>query len=105
MPSPPESITPETCVLFVGFQAPGTPGRAIQRAAQAGGDYVLLDGQRVPVVTLDGLSAHADRDWLAALPSPRRIAINHGEPEAQRALAQRLSELSWAERPCTEPPR
>jgi metallo-beta-lactamase family protein len=87
---------PETTVLFVGFQAPGTPGRSIQRAAQDGNDYVVLDGQQVPVrarvETLDGLSAHADRDelvsWLEALPGPRRIAINHGEPEAQRALAQ-----------------
>ena len=93
---------PETCVLFVGFQAPGTPGRAIQRAAQEGGDYVMLGGERVPVrarvETLDGLSAHADREeltrWLGALPGPRRIAINHGEPEAQRALAQYLREQS-----------
>ena len=89
---------PETCVLFVGFQAPGTPGRAIQRAAADGGGYVELSGERVPVrarvESLDGLSAHADRDelsrWICALPGPRRIALNHGEPEAQRALARHL---------------
>ncbi|HTU57392.1 MAG TPA: MBL fold metallo-hydrolase RNA specificity domain-containing protein, partial [Polyangiales bacterium] len=49
---------------------------------------------RARVETLDGLSAHADREelarWLGALPGPRRIAINHGEPDAQRALAQYL---------------
>jgi len=91
---------PETCVLFVGFQAPGTPGREIQRAARSGGGHVQLDGQRVPVrarvESLEGLSAHADRDellgWIRALPSPHRIAINHGEPEAQRALAQLIDE-------------
>jgi len=91
---------PETCVLFVGFQAPGTPGRAIQRAARDGGGYVDLEGQsvavRAQVETLDGLSAHADREellsWISALPAPRRVVINHGEPETQRAFAQFIGE-------------
>lgn len=89
-----------TTVLFVGFQAPGTPGRAIQEAAQERGRSggpgarsatVRLAHETVPVratvETLSGLSAHADRlellRWLRAIPSPRRIALHHGEPEAQ----------------------
>ncbi|HKU38272.1 MAG TPA: MBL fold metallo-hydrolase [Polyangiales bacterium] len=83
------------CVLFVGYQARGTPGRAIQLAARSGG-HVRLGGQDVPVrariETLSGLSAHADRNellrWLHALPAPRRIALHHGEPEAQAAFAR-----------------
>ncbi len=90
---------PETCVLFVGYQARGTPGRAIQEAARRGGGLVRLDGEdvmvRCEVATLSGLSAHADRAellrWLRALPNPRRVALHHGEPEAQRAFA------AWAE--------
>lgn len=86
---------PETCVLFVGYQARGTPGRAIQEAARRGGGRVRLDGEEVmvrcEVQTLSGLSAHADRTellrWLRALPNPRRVALHHGEPEAQRAFA------------------
>ncbi len=88
---------PETCVLFVGYQAHGTPGRAIQEAAGRGGS-VALEGERVPVraevVTLSGLSAHADRDeltaWARALPSPTTFVLHHGEPDAQRALRDHL---------------
>ena len=80
-------------MLFVGFQAPGTPGHAIQRARRGGGT-VWLDGEEVPVrasvETLSGLSAHADRGelvrWLGAIPDVRKVALHHGEPEAQRGL-------------------
>jgi metallo-beta-lactamase family protein len=83
---------PETCVLFVGYQAAGTPGRAIQAARP--GDRVRIDGEEVPVraaiETLSGLSAHADRKellrWLRALPAPRAVALHHGEPEQQEAF-------------------
>ncbi len=84
---------PENTLLFVGHQAEGTPGRRIQEAAARDGE-VHLGGERVRVRarirTLKGLSAHADRDellaWLAHLPSVRRVALHHGEVEAQRAL-------------------
>ena len=85
-----------TTVVFTGFQAPGTPGRAIQRAAKRehGAGTVRLDGEdvvvRASVETLPGLSAHADRGelgrWLRAIPAARRVALHHGEPDAQRAL-------------------
>ncbi len=88
---------PETCLIFVGFQAPGTPGRDIQQAARKRGK-VRLGGHDVPVrasiETLSGLSAHADRvelrRWLSGLPQPRRVALHHGEVEAQDALASWL---------------
>ncbi len=88
---------PETCVLFVGYQAPGTPGAAIQRAARRGGsERVDFAGQSVPVraevVTLSGLSAHADRGelahWLHAIPGVQSVALHHGEPRAQQGLAE-----------------
>ena len=83
---------PETCVLFAGYQAAGTPGRVIQRARP--GEQVRLDGEEVTVrasiETLTGLSAHADRNellrWLRALPSVGRVALHHGEPEQQQAF-------------------
>jgi metallo-beta-lactamase family protein len=87
----------ETAVLLVGYQAPGTPGGAIQRARP--GDTVELDGRRIhmgaTVETLSGLSAHADRtelgDWLAHIPGACRVALHHGDPQAQEALAQWLA--------------
>lgn len=52
-------------VLFVGYQAAGTPGHAIQSFGPKGG-YVDLDGERLAiragVTTIGGYSAHADQD-------------------------------------------
>jgi metallo-beta-lactamase family protein len=88
----------ETSVIFVGYQAHGTPGRAIQNAARRGGT-VEIRGEEVPVradiTTISGLSAHADRrelkHWLDSLPqTPKRIALHHGEPETQRSFANWL---------------
>jgi len=87
-----------TTLLFVGFQAPGTGGRKIQEAARnrhgGGSTKVWLDGEQVTVraniETLSGLSAHADRSelrrWLGAIPRPRRVALHHGEVDAQNGF-------------------
>lgn len=84
----------QSTILFVGYQAEGTPGRAIQRAAARGG-RVWLDHEevkvRADVETLSGLSAHADRRelarWLNAIPNVKKVVLHHGEPKAQRAFA------------------
>ena len=83
-----------TTVLFVGYQAEGTPGRRIQDAARSGG-RVRVDGEevvvRARVATLRGLSAHADRGelraWLGHIPDVRRVALHHGDVQAQEAFA------------------
>lgn len=85
-------------LLFAGHQGEGTPGRRIQDASRSGGS-VWLEGQEVPVRaridTLRGLSAHADRNelaaWLRAIPRVKRVALHHGEVSAQRALVTFLS--------------
>jgi metallo-beta-lactamase family protein len=67
---------PRNDILFVGYQAAGTPGRAIQKYSQRPGGYVVLDGERktikAKVHTLSGYSAHADQkglvDWIASMP-------------------------------------
>lgn len=83
-----------TTVVFVGYQAEGTPGRRIQEAARSGG-RVRVDGEdvrvRATITTLKGLSAHADRKellaWLRRIPEVTRVALHHGEEGAQRAFA------------------
>jgi len=86
-----------TTVLFVGYQAAGTRGRALQDGAK----QIRIHGQEVTVrahiETLDGMSAHADRseivDWLkGAVRPPRQIYLVHGEPEASEALAALVAE-------------
>lgn len=84
----------DTTVLFVGYQAEGTPGRRIQDAAEVGG-RVDIDGEsvlvRAKIATLRGLSAHADRKelltWVGHIPNVRRVALHHGEAKAQEAFA------------------
>ena len=86
-----------TTVLFVGFQAAGTRGRALQD----GREFVRMFGREIPVKarieTLDGLSAHADRGeilaWLGkGAGRPGRVHLVHGEPEARDALAGLIRE-------------
>lgn len=89
---------PKNTLLFVGHQAVGTPGRRIQESAKAG-TTVWLDHEevmiRARIETLRGLSAHADRgelrQWLAHIPSPRAVALHHGERQAQDDLAAYLT--------------
>lgn len=92
---------PRHHVLFVGYQASGTPGALIQRALPGQGE-VALDGQRVAiragVSTVAGYSAHADQSGLLAFVRemqrwPEQIHLVHGEPRAKRALGHALKAL------------
>lgn len=89
---------PRHDVLFVGYQAAGTPGRDIQRYGPRGG-YVVLDGERydirAQVQTIGGYSAHADQrnlvDFVTGIPTPpREIRLVHGDDGAKSALASKL---------------
>jgi len=88
-------------VLFVGYQAVGTPGQAIQTFGPVGG-YVDIDGERFDIragiATIGGYSAHADQDGLVRFVTgmrkpPLHVRIVHGEPKAKQALAARLTAL------------
>ena len=90
-------------VLFVGYQAEGTPGRAIQRHGPRGG-WVQLDGERIDirakVHTIGGYSAHADQNDLLAFiqgspQAPNEIRLIHGEHDAREALKTEIE--TWAE--------
>lgn len=87
-------------VLFVGFQARGTPGQAIQQYGPRGG-YVDLDGERIDIragiETLGGYSAHADQRGLVNFVTrmrhwPSEIRLVHGEDHAKQQLARALQE-------------
>jgi len=87
-------------VLFSGYQAAGTPGRAIQTYGPKGG-WVELDGQRIQVRagvhTLSGYSAHAGQaDLLNFIGGmgrkPRQVRLVHGDEGAKATLAGLLRE-------------
>lgn len=88
-------------VLFVGYQASGTPGRKIQKYGPQGG-WVELDGQRYTiragVDTISGYSAHADqKDLLNFIKRmrhwPREIRLVHGQDTARKTLKQKIEQL------------
>lgn len=93
-------------IVFAGFQAAGTRGAAMLHGARE----IKMHGAWIPVraevASLDGLSAHADRegllDWIGALPRPpRHVWVIHGEPEAADTLRQAIEEHHhW---PCSVP--
>jgi len=92
---------PRHDVLFVGYQAAGTPGRAIQTYGPKGG-YVDLGGQRFSILagvhTLGGYSAHADQAGLLRFVrgirhKPREIRLVHGDGPAKHELRNRLQAM------------
>ncbi len=89
-------------VLFVGYQASHTLGRRLKD----GQKIVKIFGREVErhaeVETLEGYSAHADRDelrhWIQQLGGPVQQAfVVHAEPAAAEAMATILHEEGVAE--------
>ena len=86
---------PECTILFVGYQAQGTLGRAILEGA----DSVKLFGEEIEVCAeicqLNGVSGHADNNgllrWVRSFsPQPRRVFVVHGESSVCDLFAMRL---------------
>lgn len=86
---------PESTILFVGYQAVGTLGRAIVEGAKE----VKLFGEtieiRAAVTTLQGLSGHADKngliDWVEGFRvKPKHVFVVHGEDSVCTAFAECL---------------
>ncbi len=90
---------PAVDILFVGYQAEGTPGRNILTYAHETNGYVKLDGTSYPIQAavhqLSGYSAHADQtellDWATAA-HPKQVKLVHGEAAAKHALKNRLQQ-------------
>jgi metallo-beta-lactamase family protein len=85
-------------VLFVGYQAEGTPGRDIQHYGPKGG-YVFLEGEKITIrsriETISGYSAHADQKDLVRFVTrmrhwPKEIRLVHGEKKAREGLKAAL---------------
>lgn len=92
---------PKHDILFVGYQAAGTPGRDILTYGPRNG-YVELDGERyvirAKIHKIGGYSAHADQKDLLNFVKrmrnkPREIRIVHGEEGAKRVLQSKLKQL------------
>ena len=86
---------PESTVLFVGYQAVGTLGRALLEGAA----HVKLFGEeievRAEICRLQGISGHADNNgllrWISSLESkPEMVFVTHGEDTVCELFKNRL---------------
>ena len=88
---------PESTILFVGYQAIGTLGRALVEGATE----VKLFGEEVQVqaeiTRLPGISGHADRTglmrWAASFQEkPRKVFVVHGDDKVCEIFAKKLTD-------------
>jgi len=94
-------------VVFVGYQARGTPGALLQAGAGAKGSVRIdLDGRiypvRLKILTLHGFAGHADQCELVkfalAGQTARRVLLVHGEVKSKRALSRAIRDSCRHER-------
>lgn len=86
---------PKNAVVFTGFQAEGTRGRALVEGATELKMYGKYIPVRAEVLQDSEFSVHADSsdliDWLAEMnPRPTTVYCIHGEPHQAGALAERI---------------
>ena len=88
---------PNSTILFVGYQAPGTLGYNIVNGAKK----VKIFGEEIAVNArieyIEGYSGHADQEWLmnfiySFITKPKHIFLVHGEEESQNVLKQKIIE-------------
>ena len=88
---------PESTILFVGYQAPGTLGRNLVDGAKR----VKILGEEIAVEAeveyIEGYSGHADQEWLmnfiySFITKPKHIFLVHGEPESEEVLKEKIEQ-------------
>ncbi len=86
----------ENSVIFVGYQAKGTLGRAIVDGAKSVKIYGEEIAVKAKIYTINGFSAHADQPvlekWVSNFENLINTYIIHGEPEAQEAFKEKLKQ-------------
>ncbi len=89
---------PRNIVVFVGYQAEGTKGWFLKNHGKKEG-ALRIHHEPIPVnakiESIDSLSAHADSNDLVSwvknsTKKPEQIILNHGQPAATLALAQKI---------------
>ena len=89
-----------TDIVFVGYQANGTPGHFLSR----GSDWVRLNGRKYDVAAkvhqMQGYSAHADQAELIEFVQnmetpPNQIRLVHGNYQPKLILAEELKKLGY----------
>jgi len=82
-------------LLIIGYQAAGTVGRQILDGARKVDIFREMIPVKCAVQAIGVLSAHADQkklvEWVGSAKSlPKKVFLNHGEPEAVKGLVDKL---------------
>ena len=88
---------PNSTILFVGYQAPGTLGSKLvngEKKVKIFGEEIAVNAR---IEYIEGYSGHADQEWLmnfvySFTTPPKHIFLVHGEPEAQKELKEKIEE-------------
>lgn len=88
---------PNSTILFVGYQAPGTLGRKLvegEKKVKIFGEEIAVNAR---IEYIEGYSGHADQEWLlnfiySFITKPKHIFLVHGEPEGQEILKDKILE-------------
>ena len=86
---------PNSTILFVGYQAPGTLGRRIvdgEKRVKIFGEEIAVNAR---IEYIEGYSGHADQEWLmnfiySFVTKPKHIFLVHGEPTGQEILKSKI---------------
>ncbi len=90
---------PNSTILFVGYQAPGTLGSKLvngEKKVKIFGEEIAVNAR---IEYIEGYSGHADQEWLlnfvySFIKKPKHIFLVHGEEESQEVLKQKISETT-----------
>lgn len=87
---------PESSVIFVGYQVPGTLGRLLvdgSRGVHIYGEDVAV---KANIYTINGFSSHSDQTslirWLKNYKDLSKVFLIHGEPDVQEIFKQKIQE-------------
>ena len=88
---------PNTHVLIVGYQAPGSLGRRLVDGAKEVKIFGETIAVKAAIHTLGGFSAHAGQSdlmrWFDVMaPSKPRVVLTHGEDDQRAALAKLIQQ-------------
>lgn len=86
---------PNSTILFVGYQAPGTLGRKLidgDKKVKIFGEEIAVNAK---IEYIEGYSGHADQEWLmnfvySFIKKPEHIFLVHGEPEGQIVFRDKI---------------
>jgi len=91
---------PDNTILFCGFQAAGTRGRAIlhgETEIKFFGEYRKV---KCHIESISSMSAHGDQaemlNWMKNFKTAPKVFLNHGEPHQADSFRVKIkSELGW----------